>query len=126
MRCSPHLYLHLAYPKETQWSIIFQHISTRLGLPLVSYEHWLELLEENSFRSEDISAARDNPASVILDFFRRAAKGTSKEAMAVPRLSLEKAKGVSPTLRDPKLPLIDSLEVDGWLRSWRDSGFLSN
>ncbi|EGN97840.1 hypothetical protein SERLA73DRAFT_109083 [Serpula lacrymans var. lacrymans S7.3] len=118
MRDSNTTFVHVAHPKETPWSTIFAQFSTSLDLPLVPYKKWLECSEDASLRSGGADA-RENPASVILDFFRAG-------AMGLRRMSMEEAKKASPTLGDTTIRPLGASDVDLWLSYWRKSGFISN
>ena len=122
--------LHLVHNKPRLWNDVARELSNALKLPLVPYAEWLEVLgramAEIGSEPSDIESAFDRiPALRLLDFFRAAGKEVDdpdSEPLGVPRLASEKAQFLSSALRDAR-PL-DESHVRGWLRFWRDSGFL--
>ncbi|EPQ50793.1 hypothetical protein GLOTRDRAFT_13370, partial [Gloeophyllum trabeum ATCC 11539] len=71
--------LHLASPIPVAWRTLFTPISEILGLPLVPYHTWLDSLEhsdivEHRDRIKTDKLLPDNPALLLLDFFRSAAR----------------------------------------------------
>ncbi|EGO29034.1 hypothetical protein SERLADRAFT_444920 [Serpula lacrymans var. lacrymans S7.9] len=115
--------LHVAHPKGTPWSTIFQHFSKSLNVPIVPYKQWLDLLEDSSLHSKSSAPARENPASIILDFFR-AAKPSTEEAMGLPRMSINEAQAASTVLGSGSLSALGASDVELWLNYWRKTGFL--
>jgi hypothetical protein len=75
----------------------------------------------------EAEAIRSNPALRLIDFFRGASMGVDldKEAMGLPRLSLDQAKKASQTLRDENLSQIGVEDVNQWLRYWKSIGLLT-
>ena len=120
MRRSPPGFLHLAHPRPVRWSDIARYTSEALGLPIVSYSDWLELLEHN------LHVRNNNPASRLIDFFRMSSMdaGDHKEVMGLPRLELVRAQKISHTLNDKNLRQIGRDDVERWLAHWRDVKFL--
>ena len=120
MRRSPPGFLHLAHPRPVRWSAIAQYTSEAVGLPIVSYPDWLELLEHH------LHVGDSNPASRLIDFFRTASMDGDdrEEAMGLPRLELVHAQEVSHTLNDENLRQIGRDDVERWLVHWRDVKFL--
>jgi len=131
------LVLHLVHSHPVQWSSLFEPAARMLGLRLVSYAEWLAKLEGSvsELSSKDAAEnAEENPALTLIDFFRNSApasegntksngspsreeKNNVSEAMGLRRLSLEKALGVSTTLKTC-LPL--SVEdMSKWLKCWK-------
>ncbi len=134
------LVLHLVHSHPVQWSSLFEPAARMLGLHLVSYTAWLAKLEGSvsDLSSKDAAEnAEENPALTLIDFFRNSAPASEgntmsygspggekennnnnvSEAMGLRRLSLEKALGVSTTLKTC-LPL--SVEdMSKWLKCWK-------
>ena len=136
MRDSPISILHLVNPHPITWSVLSQTIAKELSLPIVSYMEWLSRLEEgvsesqsrNNVNGDTASLGNrhalnhsDNPALALIEYFRAAAAGGSnKEAFGLPRLDMQQAVKVSPSLRNAKrLTVEDALS---WLPWWKEEG----
>ncbi|TFK52863.1 acetyl-CoA synthetase-like protein [Heliocybe sulcata] len=119
--------LHLASPKPVTWRTVFTPISEKLHLPFVPYSTWIAklkgIVERESTSAESI---RDNPASLLLDFFRSAGLAENdpiKEAMGLPKLSLDRAVEASRVLRE--LGPLTGADALQWIEYWRRIGFIS-
>ncbi|KAF8315490.1 uncharacterized protein EI90DRAFT_3021935 [Cantharellus anzutake] len=122
--------VHLSHPFPTTWTEIFS--PNALRVPLVPYSQWLELLEKDladPSRSE-VQAATANPALRLIGMFRPFKDGMpvtkAREAMGVPVLSNVKAVKDSPALRRENLRNLGKEDALGWLRYWREKGFVTS
>jgi len=131
------LVLHLVHSHPVQWSSLFDPAARMLGLRLVSYAEWLEKLEASvsELSSKDAAEnAEENPALTIIDFFRSSAPASdgnaasnaasggeeeknASEAMGLKRLSLEKALGVSTTLKTCSPLSVEDMAK--WMKCWK-------
>ncbi|KAF8315479.1 acetyl-CoA synthetase-like protein [Cantharellus anzutake] len=112
--------VHLSHPYPTTWTEIFSPIAKALRVPLVPYSQWLELLEKdlaNPSHSE-VEAATANPDGMPVT--------KAREAMGVPVLSNVKAVKASPALRRENLRSLGKEDALGWLRYWREKGFVTS
>lgn len=129
---SDDLILHLVHSHPVQWSSLFEPASQILGLRLVSYAEWLEKLEasvsELSSSKDAAENAEENPALRIIDFFRASAPASdgksasngeenASEAMGLKRLSLDKALGVSATLKTCAPLSVE--DMSKWMKCWK-------
>ncbi len=76
----------------------------------VQYEDWVEALSNSA--EEFVDPAR-NPALKLLDFYRKAAKGSTKEPRMLPS---HKAEAASRTLRSVGPVRHDWVKV--WMEQW--------
>lgn len=126
MRDSPIPVLHIVNPHPISWSVISKTIANELSVPLVPYAEWLHCLEKG-FTEHD-NAARgngrgDNPALPLIDYFRAAATGgANKEAFALPRLDIQRAVKISPSLRNAEM--LTPEDALRWIQWWKQEGNL--
>ncbi|TCD70281.1 putative NRPS-like protein biosynthetic cluster [Steccherinum ochraceum] len=125
MRNSPYPILHLAHPRPVPWNAIITPIARKLSLPLVPYTEWVDTLAasgEGLDAKSEVEMMKVNPALRILDFFMSARGGpaveSTKEAMAMPELSLERAVDVAQALGSKRLPKLGEKDALGWLAYW--------
>jgi hypothetical protein len=119
--------LHIAHPHPVAWSAIAEPLSKILNVPLVPYDEWLDALaSEDAVSEEDV---RSNPAILLLDFFLSGAAAIASfdtpEVLALPRLSIARAKESSDILSSGEVRSVGAGEVGKWLAYWRSSGFLA-
>jgi hypothetical protein len=132
MRRSSAQIVHLAHPRPVSWSAVFETLSITLDIPLVSYTEWLARLEKSGQAlatasvEAEAKAIGNNPALLLIDFFRGASMDVdpSKEAMGQCILSLDQAKKASRTLRDENLRQLGVEDVNQWLGYWKSAGSL--
>ncbi|OBZ79958.1 L-aminoadipate-semialdehyde dehydrogenase large subunit [Grifola frondosa] len=132
MRNSPVPVLHLVHPKPVPWSTIFQYVANTYNIPLVSYTAWLDLLEESNKELEKgevltKEVANQNPALLLLDFFRAIGSvgdDAYSEAMGLARLSVAEAQRVCRGLKDENIVPLGAEDVGRWLAYWKSVGFL--
>ncbi|KZT01337.1 uncharacterized protein LAESUDRAFT_717564 [Laetiporus sulphureus 93-53] len=119
--------VHLVHPRPAPWSMLATNIASDISVPLVSYAEWLSKLGNMVQESHDESLAevellRDMRALRLLPFFKGLAPSTGGDALGFPRLSVERAKALSPTLSAGRPLGVD--DVGRWLRHWRDVGMV--
>ncbi|CAL1699315.1 unnamed protein product [Somion occarium] len=118
--------LHLAHPRPVPWQTMIEPIAKELALPLVSYDDWLELLEDKGTGlapDAEVDVLSRFPALKLMDFFSRARETRSSiEAMGIPMLDVSEASRVAPMLHE--LPELTRDDVLSWLAYWRRSGFI--
>ncbi len=119
---------HVAHPRPTSWSSIFEIISRELGVPLVPYSEWLDCLEATATTGSQ--SFLDNPASRMIQFYRFAAtcdfNNPRKEAMGLTAMSMDHSKKVSLTLARSDLGQLNAENVKQWLSFWTKVGFIGN
>ena len=129
MRESNELFLHLSHPYRIPSSLVLQHLSAVLKLPIVPYSEWLSGLEAAAHRHLDGAVEwENNPALRLLEFFRTAARplpAEDAEAMGFPQLLTDAAVKNAPSLRRDSLEELGQNDFDGWITYWRKIGFLS-
>ncbi|KAK0189809.1 putative aminoadipate reductase [Armillaria mellea] len=121
--------INLVHPKPVPWASIVTQLQHALkeDIPVKSAAEWFEILESQSqmASSEDIQRI---PALKLLAFFREMIQGDDgrdddQESGGLPRFSTLKAEKHSSTMFNVKS--IGSEEVEGWVRYWKEVGFLS-
>lgn len=115
--------VHVAHPYPVKWKTIINHVSTTLGVPLVSYSAWLRKLEH----TESTNSATNNPALRLIDFYRAIDKVdvTRLEVAGAPKLATIEAREESSVLGNPEIQRVGVKDVQKWLESWRSLGLLS-
>lgn len=119
MRNSTSTPLHLVHPSPAEWSSVLAPISKLLGLPVVSYSHWLRALEKCA---DTTSEARKNPALRLLSFYR--GTGGKQEFSQVPALCVKNALRASPALASLRVLQIGEKDAKSWVAYWRRVGFI--
>ncbi len=107
--------MHLVHPKPVSWSTLARFASQELNVKLVSYSHWLEVLEKSTLD------AKVFPAMRILTYYKRCAKiigSSNREAFGLPRLS-------TTSIQEASIPPLDENEVRNWLQYWREAKMLN-
>lgn len=98
-----------------------------LNLPLVTWSEWLAKLEAAAV--EDPNNTQQNPAFLLLNFFRAApTTGTPGKAAPgnIPFLSLEKALASSEALRAAAMQQVDvEGDVEKWVAYWKSMYLLN-
>ncbi|KAK0478796.1 putative aminoadipate reductase [Armillaria novae-zelandiae] len=121
--------INLVHPKPVPWASIVTQLQHALkkDIPVKPAAEWFEILESQSqmTSSEDIHRI---PALKLLAFFREMIQGDDgsdddQESGGLPRFSTSKAEKHSSTMFNVKS--IGSEEVEGWVRYWKEVGFLS-
>lgn len=121
--------INLVHPKPVSWVSIVTQLQRALkkDIPVKPAAEWFEILESQSqmTSSEDIHRI---PALKLLAFFREMIQGDDgndddQESGGLPRFSTSKAEKHSSTMFNVKS--IGSEEVEGWVRYWKEVGFLS-
>ncbi|TFK37074.1 hypothetical protein BDQ12DRAFT_221196 [Crucibulum laeve] len=133
MRNSNDQFMNLRHPHPVPSTFVFSTIAELLRVPLVGYIEWLNRLEasrpDSTSRSKDLTmAATDDPAIILLDFFRYAYRPISlnnvdQEAFAFPSAAIEKALSAAP-LHLANAPPLTKADVASWIRYWQDIKFL--
>ncbi|KDQ07667.1 hypothetical protein BOTBODRAFT_166803 [Botryobasidium botryosum FD-172 SS1] len=130
MRNSPYTTLHLAHPRRTPWSLIFEYAAKSIGAELISFPEWFARLEA-SLQSDEpqVELVKRNPALLLLDTFRSLSRkpdvpGPGREALSMPVLDTDRAVEVAPSLSEKNLAALSTKDIDRWLRYWRKSEFL--
>jgi len=127
--CSP--FLHLVHPKPVKWDTVFEELASSIGVPLVSFDEWLNKLESGAkaiTAADEVDSLKLNPALRIIDFYRAASAHmrtpNSGEAMGFPTLSMVSAMAASSTLASPSLKCLDCTDVQSWVTYWKSVGYL--
>lgn len=97
---------------------MIQHLSSRLGLPVVPFEHWIDKIA----KVDDLVA---NPVGRMLEVYKRKPIGANekgREAFGIPRAYCERAETFSHTHRN--MSQLGTADYDAWLSYWRLHGFL--
>lgn len=119
MRNTDEPILHLVNPNPKPMRVFLEPLAKVFGVPLVPYDQWLARLAQD-LKDESLSEVehmKQNPALRLLDYFRHSWLIDGKDL----RLDTTKAVKIAPSMLDMKL---SPDMVDGWLNSWRRSGFL--
>ncbi|KAK0463067.1 putative aminoadipate reductase [Desarmillaria tabescens] len=120
--------INLVHPKPVPWASIVTQVRHALkeDISVKPASEWFEILESRSqtASSEDIQRI---PALKLLAFFREMIQGDDssvddQESGGLPRFSTSKAKKCSSTMFNVKS--IGSEEVEGWVRYWKEVGFI--
>lgn len=99
---------------------MFNQISKKLDVPLVSFPEWLSKLRE---ASTTIQNAQEHSALRLMEFYGSLDKGSGPEAGGMPSCSTEVARGVYP-LDGKELREVKAKEVQRWLDCWKCLGLL--
>ena len=126
MRHSSEPILHLVHPRPVQWNTLLTPIAETLGVPLVSYDEWINALSTSvtAGSADEVEAMTVNPALRLLPFYQaqKEVSTSDREAMGLVILSTEKATRVSPTLA--ALPQLDASRAVSWVAAWKKAAFL--
>lgn len=130
MRISPYATLHLVHPRPATWSSLFQLIAADLGASLVSFPDWFSRLE-GSLKSgqSEVEEMERNPALMLMDTFKafaNARQSPCSEVPAMPKLVMDKAMEVAPSLGQTDLAILGEEDVKTWLGYWRRIGFIQS
>ncbi|TIC15605.1 acetyl-CoA synthetase-like protein [Wallemia mellicola] len=114
----------LVHPNPTSWNTIMSAAAAHIHVPLVSYDQWLEELNqiESSTKEEDlINAMNNTPALKLKQFFSNSTVSDERrdyvEALGNPRLSTKRSCKVSETLRNCEQ--LDEDDVLKWITYWK-------
>ena len=146
--------LHLAHPRPTSWTTLFEPVMKKYNLQPVPYDQWFSklvasmelaeyLLEQGGGKidqrkphdiSSTASTVHNLPALKLLSFFSACNKlyaltkdnGLCNEAMALPRLDLTKCANVSAreSLSEQKLKCLGPKDMRRWIGYWERVGYL--
>ncbi|KAJ8518631.1 hypothetical protein ONZ45_g4321 [Pleurotus djamor] len=122
--------IHVVHPRPTMWSSVIAEFADALDVPLVAYDRWFKLLEQDTINPSPPSHPSFgpfNPAIPLLDFFR--------QAFETPRIPVEglgltalvetrRGQAHSLSLRNPDLARLGRDDAKNWLAHWRAAGFL--
>lgn len=118
---SPHPIYHIDNPRRQSWSQTIRMIAAALGLPeqsIVKFEDWLDKVRNTPGSGKD--AQRDNPASLLADFFE-----TDFIHMSCGAMVLDTAKACQHSLTLAKMEAVDSDLIHLYIKSWKETGFLT-
>lgn len=114
--------LHLVHPRPVRWSSLACRIADQLSLELVAYPVWFKKLDSIALESD----IEDLPALKLLPTYRSFLNEGSDNANAFGGCSvqMDNAMACSQTLRDSDFRQLGEVNVDAWLRYWRQKGVL--
>jgi thioester reductase-like protein len=127
LRGSKAPYLHLRNPHPIPWHQVFKAVSAQLTVSLVPYAEWLSRLAAQSESLESGSSdvargVRNNPAMLLLDFFRSI--GENRGPM-VPLMDISEAMQRCTSLGSAELETaMSEEEVKKWISYWKRKGLL--
>ncbi|KAK7050236.1 acetyl-CoA synthetase-like protein [Favolaschia claudopus] len=122
MRTSHEKYLHITHPKPVAMTKIMSPLSGVLGLPLIPYLAWLELLEAAALNE---SSASNNPGVRLLDFFRTFQPNASDEDDALSPVALSNTHATIAASSMLSVAPLTARDVELWVSYLRQGGYLS-
>lgn len=130
MRHGPSGTLHVVHPRPVTWNSVAQRLAYFINVPLVPYTEWVAKLQESLTADGSSRQSSMNPALKLMDFFRLGLEvpevlRPTKECMGLlPKVALDKSRLASKTLSNEAIPQVNDIDVERWVRHWRDIGFL--
>ncbi|KAK0463111.1 uncharacterized protein EV420DRAFT_1618923 [Desarmillaria tabescens] len=123
LRLSKHRYIHLLHPKPLAASIILQHVSSALSIPLIPYSQWIGAIEQTPQEEGSHRVTSETPAVRLLEFFCFQGSGdtNNREAFGFPSLQ---TTNLGQTAILGNLRQLGIEDVDKWLDYWRGVGFI--
>ncbi|KAK7050038.1 hypothetical protein VNI00_005470 [Paramarasmius palmivorus] len=121
-------FINLVHPRPIRASLMMEHLSKELGLPLVRYSEWLNALESSAANAPPApsSYSLSNPAISLLHFYRNARGRLNTEvegeAFGFTAMKTDTAVETVPWLTS--MPQVGPKDVDGWVAYWRKIGLL--
>lgn len=113
--------LHLVHPRPIPWRNVFKVFSSRLGVPIVPYNEWLERLV--ALGEADAEGGRLVPALRLLEFYKSLGEGGFRSMSQMENISISKAREASVTLSN--MDALNEADVEKWLAYWKRAGVLA-